>query len=386
VLEASGYFRLVSSLPGYVGERWLANHYFDTADRALRSRGAMLRIRETRDGRMVGLKQALAVHAGAFHAAEHEEPVSDHDWKRVVHAGGDLGILDHPVVREAFTLAESVVLPYLGRLRVLRKTFHVGRNSALELDLICFDDGGQDWELEVETEHPEGLRPVVEELLARRGIPLVEQTLTKYERFLAFRTRDRLPLTESPAGEEVMWDDGLVVRNAPLAGTRVLATRAFSPGERILAFEGATVADNLPPARGTRWMQVGPRTFLDITGTPGAHVNHSCLPSAGIGGTRELIAIRQILAGDEIAYDFAMTEYELELVCVCGTRACRGLVGGYGHLSSARKSGYGGLVSDYLEEASAWEEWGQTVSRPPLEDGGRADAQDWREDAVETIA
>jgi len=123
VLDAPDYLRLASSLHGYAGDRWLANHYFDTFDRALRSKGAMLRIRETEDARIVGLKQAVSIRGGEFEAAEREAPLEDRDWLRLVRAGGDVGILDHPVVREAFALAGADVLPYQGVLRVLRKRY-----------------------------------------------------------------------------------------------------------------------------------------------------------------------------------------------------------------------------------------------------------------------
>jgi uncharacterized protein YjbK len=356
VLDAPDYLRLASSLPGYAGERWLANHYFDTSDRALRSKGAMLRIRETEDGRIVGLKQAVSIRDGEFEAAEREAPLEDRDWLRLVRAGGDVGILDHPVVREAFALAGADVLPYQGVLRVLRKRYAIASPDGLELDLVSFEDGSQDYELEVETERPESTRPFLKELLESKRIAWREQTLTKYERFLAHPTRQTVELCESREGEIVMVDEGVLVRRTPLLGTGVFATREFAAGEVLFELAGAILTGTFPRDRGMGWIQIGPRSFLDVAGTIGRHLNHSCLPNTGIRGSRTLVAIRPIAPGDEVTYDYAMTEHELDLVCCCGTHACRGLIGGYSRLPGALKRLYAPWVSEYLREGTPAEE------------------------------
>ena len=340
VLDAPGYLRLASSLPGYSGEHWLVNHYFDTSRRELLARGAMFRIRETQDRRGVALKRGIAVRDGAFEAAEWEEPLADRDWVRVVRAGGDLGILDRPIVDEGFALAGSIVLPYLGSVRVLRRAHRIASGAAIELDLVSFADGTQDWELEVEAERLDGIRPLVCDLLAGRGIARREQTRTKFERFLDHPVLEAPELCEAREGDVVLVDEGLVVKRAPLRGDAVFATRAFAPGDRVFELEGALLewsGGEARPPGGRRWVQVGERSFLDVTGTVARFINHSCVPNVGIRGSRTAVAMRPIAPGDEVTYDFAMTELRLELVCCCGTRACRGLVGGYARLAEGRR-------------------------------------------------
>ncbi|MFN2431734.1 MAG: CYTH domain-containing protein [Gemmatimonadota bacterium] len=353
VLDPADYLRLASSLPGYAGERWLANHYFDTSSRTLRRCGAMLRIRETAETRILGLKQGIEVRGGAFTAAEREEPLDEAAWRRVVRAGGDVAVLDHPIVRDGLALAGAAVVPYAGTLRVLRKLYRLAPDAALELDLALFEDGSQDCELEVETDRPESLRPFVEELLARKGVAWREQTRTKYERFLAHPTREALELCDSREGEVITVGDGVVVKRAPLRGSGVFATRRFAAGEPVLELKGARVTGELPREVGMRWVQVGPHTFLDPAGTIGRHLNHSCAPSAGVRGSRTLVALRPLEAGEEVVYDYAMTEWELEMVCCCGTPACRGLITGYRGLTEKLRRVYDPFVSDYLRELGA---------------------------------
>jgi uncharacterized protein YjbK len=348
-LDAGEYLRLASSLAGYAGEVALANHYFDSGSQSLGSRGAMLRVRETADGYVAGLKQAVSVHGGAFEAAEWELEIPSWDWQRVLRAGGDLGILEHPVIREGFALARSAVLPYQGSLRVLRKTFRLSAATRLELDLCLFEDGSQDWEIEVETESPADLRPILKELLDRRGVVWREQTRTKYERFLDRRGSAPAAPLVAREGEVQTVGDGALVLRTPLAGAAVFASRRFVPGDPILELDG-TAAGPGPRPPGRRWIQIGRRRFMDVTGTMTHHVRHSCQPAAGLRETRRLVARRTIEPGEEITYDWAMTEMEVEAVCLCRTPACRGLVAGWRRLPGRLRRAYRGWTADYLLE------------------------------------
>ena len=60
---------------------------------------------------------------------------------------------------------------------------------------------------------------------------------------------------------------------------------------------------------------------------PADLVNHSCEPNCGIIGSCLLVAMRDIEVGEELCFDYAMTDtndYD-EFVCACGTPSCRGL-------------------------------------------------------------
>lgn len=59
-------------------------------------------------------------------------------------------------------------------------------------------------------------------------------------------------------------------------------------------------------------------------------VNHSCDPSCGLRGEAILVAMRRLHIGDEVTYDYAMSDC-VDLVgweCNCGSFGCRGRVQG----------------------------------------------------------
>jgi uncharacterized protein len=58
--------------------------------------------------------------------------------------------------------------------------------------------------------------------------------------------------------------------------------------------------------------------------------NHSCDPNVGIVGQIVLVALRNIEIGEELCFDYAMTDgcpYD-EFDCYCGSQNCRGRITG----------------------------------------------------------
>ena len=56
--------------------------------------------------------------------------------------------------------------------------------------------------------------------------------------------------------------------------------------------------------------------------------NHSCEPNAGIKGHIMMVAMKDIKKGQEITYDYAMTDadYDYSFKCGCGAKGCRGVI------------------------------------------------------------
>jgi hypothetical protein len=84
--------------------------------------------------------------------------------------------------------------------------------------------------------------------------------------------------------------------------------------------------------------------------SPADHVNHSCEPNCGIVGSCLLVAMCDIAAGDELCFDYAMTDthdYD-EFLCACGTPSCRGLITGADWKLPELQARYEGWFSAYI--------------------------------------
>lgn len=142
-------------------------------------------------------------------------------------------------------------------------------------------------------------------------------------------------------------------------GRGVFAGRDFAKGELILETMGKFVNHQTEHSLQIDW---------DLHVEPDAPVrlmNHSCDPSVGVKtnafGFPDFFAFRDIRKGDEITFDYAMTEYthyprdnqalEFSLSCRCGSENCRGKLGYYSELPAELKHKYQGYISDYLMES-----------------------------------
>lgn len=80
------------------------------------------------------------------------------------------------------------------------------------------------------------------------------------------------------------------------------------------------------------------------------HLNHSCNPNVGVRGQIVFVAMRDIAAGEELTFDYAMTddEYGLTMDCNCGATDCRGTVTGKDWRRPELQRRYDGYFSDYI--------------------------------------
>ncbi len=120
-------------------------------------------------------------------------------------------------------------------------------------------------------------------------------------------------------------------------GRGLFATTLIKKNEQILEFIGTIIlleeALQKPPDQKSNPLQIGPKEYIDIA-EPGVLANHSCLPNSGIKNDRFLIALVDILPGQEISYDYSTTmdEDNWTLNCVCGELNCRKVIGDFKNL------------------------------------------------------
>lgn len=145
-------------------------------------------------------------------------------------------------------------------------------------------------------------------------------------------------------------------RNNPGGGCGVFANHFIDKGELISLWGGRIVRKdelNLSMPRFTqRVLQVDEDLYLLTNEEPEPNdcFNHSCDPNLGFSGQIGLIAMRDISAGEELTFDYAMSDGESydEFDCHCGSSKCRGRVTGNDWKSPELSSRYNGYFSPYL--------------------------------------
>lgn len=80
--------------------------------------------------------------------------------------------------------------------------------------------------------------------------------------------------------------------------------------------------------------------------------NHSCNPNAGIKGHLLMVAMRDITAGEEVTYDYAMTDadFNYSFKCNCGAGSCRKIITTRDWKNPALQKKYRGYFSWYVQE------------------------------------
>jgi SET domain-containing protein len=142
-------------------------------------------------------------------------------------------------------------------------------------------------------------------------------------------------------------------------GTGTFASEPIREGELILFTTGQiiTTEDALKHKTPLHCFQVELNFQLapvdDLNGI--FSINHSCNPNAGIRNATSLVAIRDIKAGEEICFDYAMTDCSLgkptyNMVCLCGSTNCRGEINDTDWTLDFIRAKYKGYFSTYLAE------------------------------------
>lgn len=142
-------------------------------------------------------------------------------------------------------------------------------------------------------------------------------------------------------------------------GKAVFAAAPFVEGDRLMSFTGRRFrADRIPSlmrGQSDRYVQVTPDHYMGPSGRIDDLVNHSCAPNAGLRFTDQgvfLVAIRDIVPGEEICWDYSTTlaESNWHMICQCKTADCRRVIGNFSTLSPERQEWFRSrnLVAPYL--------------------------------------
>lgn len=178
---------------------------------------------------------------------------------------------------------------------------------------------------------------------------------------LARRARAARPWTVRPSGD---------------GGYGLLATRAITTGETVVAYEGTphtlvtrSHVEAMWDDRHKEWFRryawpLSDEVYVTWDPDPEAWrpVNHSCDPNTWLDGL-DLIARRDIRAGEELTVDYATFTNEImpAFRCACGAAGCRGTVTGddWRRPFLAR---YGDHISDYVRRRRAAADRNESVA------------------------
>jgi len=154
-------------------------------------------------------------------------------------------------------------------------------------------------------------------------------------------------------------------------GLGVFAMVPIEPGEFILYVAGKLInfaSSRLPG--GEYAVQIGRDTYIDPI-YPSRFLNHSCSPNAGLVDDIRLVALRQIIPGEEICFDYStsMLERHWELECQCASPGCRGTIQDFDLLPSTLRNRYlslGVVQSFILTETVPAEQRGAPINSGSL--------------------
>lgn len=139
-------------------------------------------------------------------------------------------------------------------------------------------------------------------------------------------------------------------------GCGVFAREPIKKGELVVLWGGRIVSeselDHDMPDFNQRILQVEDGFYLEtpVNLEPSDCFNHSCEPNLGFTGQIGLCAMRDIEAGEELNFDYAMCDggpYD-EFDCYCGSSLCRGRVAGTDWQRPELWERYDGYFSPYL--------------------------------------
>ncbi|WP_082448460.1 MULTISPECIES: SET domain-containing protein [unclassified Sphingomonas] len=142
-------------------------------------------------------------------------------------------------------------------------------------------------------------------------------------------------------------------------GKAVFANTAITEGARLFPFTGPRLRAARVPQQllgnSDRYVQVTPDEYMGPSGRIDDLVNHSCDPNAGLRFADDgvwLVALRDIAAGEEVAWDYSTTlsESNWHMLCQCRAPECRRVIGNFAGLPPERQEWFRakGVVAPYL--------------------------------------
>lgn len=120
----------------------------------------------------------------------------------------------------------------------------------------------------------------------------------------------------------------LYLHKSKISGKGVFTKKPFKKGETIFILKGKIkrwfVKDKSTAQVGPNWIGLSKNIWIDPVEIY-QYLNHSCNPNLGIKGSVTFVALRNIKKGEELTFDYSITEDESfwEFKCNCKSKKCR---------------------------------------------------------------
>ncbi len=142
------------------------------------------------------------------------------------------------------------------------------------------------------------------------------------------------------------------IRKTKKCGRGVFAKAKIKKGEVIASFDGPVFEYDYE-----HWtddilnhvIQFDRRKWRDSNGIARL-TNHSCNPNCGIKNLFDIVAMRDIEKGEQITWDYEMTEKNewWRMRCKCQAPDCRKVIGNYTNMPLKTRKKYSGYISSWL--------------------------------------
>ena len=147
----------------------------------------------------------------------------------------------------------------------------------------------------------------------------------------------------------------LEVRETGIYGLGLFATQDIPEGEVVYDFSQGRIHEaektsTLPKEIADYAVQFDEHKWVDTAGI-GRYLNHSCEPNCGIRDLFKVVAMRNIATGEQITFDYEMTEdSDWTIECKCGSASCRKIIGTYKNMPVETRKKYNGYISEWLKQ------------------------------------
>ena len=184
--DRESYEHLCQELGKPESDSLQVNHFFQSPDARVPGERGVIRIRLEKERAVFTVKLGGPLKDGLASAMEYEEPWQGSLDKisSVAETLWDAGFQGMKALEKAF--GNRFPLVWAGSMENRRKVYNIEEDLCLEVDASRYSNSVEDFEVEVETRHPEKARPRLLSLLNDLGIRHEPQSETKYQRFLKY--------------------------------------------------------------------------------------------------------------------------------------------------------------------------------------------------------